>query len=65
MLHGVLYWNHHNNILLRCLEPPNLERVLRDHHDGPIGEHFSGDTTTHKVMRDSYYCSTLFNYAHA
>jgi hypothetical protein len=37
------------------LEKDNVE--LRD---GPAGGHFSGETTTHKVLREYYYWPTLF-----
>ena len=30
-----------------------------------MGGHFSGDTTTHKILRSGYYWPTLFKYAHA
>lgn len=64
-MHGVLFWKHHNGVLLRCLEPLGSKRVLRDLHDGPVGEYFHSDTTTHKVMRIIYYWPTLFKDAHA
>ena len=63
-MHGVLYQKHHNGVLLRCLERLDLERVLRDLHDRLVGGNFAGDTTTHKVMRVSYYWPTLFKDAH-
>ena len=34
-------------------------------HDGPTGGHYSGDTTTHKILRAGYYWPTLFKDAHA
>ena len=34
-------------------------------HDGPTGGHFSGDTTTHNILRAGYYWPTLFKDAHA
>ena len=33
-------------------------------HDGPVGGHFSGDTTTHKIIKAGYYWPTLFKDAH-
>jgi hypothetical protein len=52
-------------VLLQCLEKKDVYKVIKDMHDGPAGVHFSGDTTTHKVLRDGYYWSTLFKDAHA
>lgn len=35
LVHGVIYRNNHNGILLRFLEAHDLEKVLCDLHDGP------------------------------
>lgn len=50
LVHGVIFRKHHNGVLLTCLEPQDTEKVLRDFHDGPVG-----DTTAHKFMRVGYY----------
>eukprot|EP00253_Pinus_taeda_P026907 PITA_26907 len=34
-------------------------------HDGPIGAHYAGDSTTHKNFRARYYLPTLFKDAHS
>jgi hypothetical protein len=49
---------------LRCLERSDVEKVLKDLHDGPAGGHFVGETTTHKILRVGYYWPTLFRDAH-
>lgn len=64
LVHEVIFRKHHNKVMLKCLEAPDLENVLCDLHDGPVGGHFTGDTTKHKVMRSSFYCPTLFKDAH-
>lgn len=64
-MHGVIFWKHHNGVLLRCLELLDLERVLRYLHDGPIGGHIKGNTTADKVIRVNYYWPSLFKDAHA
>ena len=64
LLHGVLFITNYDGVLLRCLERQDVDNVLKDMHDGPVGGHFSGDTIAHKVMRLGYYCPTLFKYAH-
>jgi hypothetical protein len=38
--------------------------VLKELHDGPTEGHFAGNTTTHKILRASYYWPTLFKDAH-
>jgi hypothetical protein len=51
LLHDILFRNNYDGVLLRCLEKQDVDKVLKDMHDGPVGGHFSGDTTTHKVLR--------------
>ena len=43
----------------------DAKKIMVDLHDGPAGGHFSGDTTTHKILISVYYCPTLFKDAHA
>ena len=47
------------------MEKDNIEHIPIELHDGPAGGHFSGETTTHKVLREGYCCHTLFKYEHA
>jgi len=65
LVHGFIFQKHHNGVLLRCLEPQDTEKFLKYLQDGPIGGHYAGDTTTHKVMQASYYYPTLFKDVHA
>jgi hypothetical protein len=46
-----LFINNYDGVLLRCIEIKDVDNVLKDMHDGPVGGHFSGDTTTHRVLR--------------
>eukprot|EP00253_Pinus_taeda_P020322 PITA_20322 len=65
LVHKVLYKKHSNGVSLKCPEVHESEKVLQDLHDRPIGGHFTGNTTTHKVMQASFYWPTLFKDAHA
>ena len=47
------------------MEKDDAEHILIELHDGLVGGHFSGETTTHKVLREGYYWPTLFKHAHA
>jgi hypothetical protein len=38
--------------------------VLKELHYGPVGGHFAGNTTAHKILRANYYWPTLFKDAH-
>jgi hypothetical protein len=42
-----------------------VDKVLFDLHDGPVGGHFGGDTTAHKILHAGYYWPTLFKDTHA
>jgi len=65
LINDYLFWNNYDGVLLICLEQDDAEKVLKDLFDGPVGGHFFGDPTAHKVLRYCYYHPTLFKYAHA
>ena len=65
LLNSVLFRINYDGVLLRCLECEYTDKVLKELHDGPIGGHFAGNTTAHKVLRADYYWPTLFKDAHA
>ena len=48
-----------------CLEKDDVDKVLEELHDRPIGRHFGGETIAHKVFKVGYYWPTLFKHAHA
>ena len=62
---GVLFQYNYEIFLLRCLEKDDSEHILIELHDGLTSGHFSGEATTHKVLRAGYYWPTLFKDAHA
>ena len=64
MIDGVLFWKNYDKVLLRCLDKDDAKHMLTELHDGPVGGHFNGETTTHKVLRAAYYWPTLFKDAH-
>ena len=47
------------------MEHEDAKKVVTELHDGPAGGHFSGDTTTHKILWAGYYWPTLFRDARA
>ena len=65
MIDGVLFRQNFDNVLLRCLEKDNTDYILTELHDGLTCGHVSEETTTHKVLRASYYWPTLFRDARA
>ena len=64
MIHGVLFLQNYDKVLLRCLEKDNAEHILIELHDGLANGHFSRETTAHKVLRVGYYWPTIFKDAH-
>jgi hypothetical protein len=64
LINSVLFQVNYDGVLLRCLEHEDADKVLKELHDGPVGGHFAGDTTAHKILRDGYYWPTLFKDAH-
>eukprot|EP00253_Pinus_taeda_P034642 PITA_34642 len=65
LIDDVLFKRNYDSVLLRCLEKTESEKVLQELHDGPVGEHYAGDTTAHKILRAGYYWPTLFKDSHS
>ena len=65
IIDGVLFRKNYDRFFLRCLEQEYAKKFIVELHDGPAGGHFSGDTTTHNILRAGYYSPTLFKDAHA
>jgi len=64
LISSVLFLINYDGVLLRCLEWEDANKVLKELHYGPVGGHFAGNTTAHKILRASYYWPTLFKDAH-
>jgi hypothetical protein len=60
----VLFWINYDGVLLICLNHEDVDKVLKDLHDGCVGGHFAGNTTAHKILRVGCYWPTLFKDAH-
>jgi len=65
LVNDVLFRMNYDFVLLRCLEKSEAEKVLQELHDGPVGGHYAGDTTAHKILKVGYYWPTLFKDAHS
>ena len=64
IIDGFLLGKNYDGVFLRCLEQEDASKVVKELHDGPIGVHFLGDPTSHKILRAGYYLPTLFKYSH-
>jgi hypothetical protein len=60
LIEQVLYWRDPLAMLLRCLNPPEAQKVMFDFHEGLCGGHHFWKTTAHKILRAGYYWPTLF-----
>jgi hypothetical protein len=61
----VFFHRNYGDVLLRCLEKADVERVLKELHYGFAGGHFAGETTTQKKLGAGYYWPSLFKDTHA
>jgi len=41
LLLGILFRNNYDGVLLRCIEKQEVDKVLKDMHDGPTSGHLS------------------------
>ena len=55
LVDGILFRKYLNGVLLRCINSIQVDRMMKEFHDGPNGGHFSARTTFMKVMRVGYY----------
>jgi hypothetical protein len=64
LINLVFFHINYYGVLLRHLEQKDTDKVLKELHDGPVGGHFVGNTTSHKILRVNYHWPTLFMDAH-
>jgi hypothetical protein len=64
LINSVLFWINYDGVLLICLEREDVDKVLKELHDGPVGGYFAGNITAHKILRANYYWPTLFKDSH-
>ena len=60
LIYGLLFINNYIDVFLRCVEKYDVDKLLVELHDGPVGGHFGGEIMAHKILRASYYWPTLF-----
>jgi hypothetical protein len=64
---NMLYWKDPSGMLLRCLDKEESVQVIHQFHINICGGHHYWKTTTHKILRASYYLllSDVFSYVKA
>ena len=65
LANDTLYRKNYDGVWLRCLEKDDVDHVLKEMHDGPVGGHYGGETTPHIILRARYYWPTVFRDSHA
>ena len=55
----VLYKKGRDQILLRCVNSFEANKIIEEIHDGVCGTHANGHKMARQVMRVGYYWSTL------
>ena len=56
----ILYWKDVGGILLKCLFKDDAKKTMSEFHEGDCGGHLYWKTTTNKILRASFYWTTLF-----
>jgi len=56
-----LFRNVFDQTLLRCVTQDESQRILHEFYYGFFGGHYSGPSTIVKILKASYYFSTMFN----
>ena len=51
LINSELFHVNYDGVLLRCLKREDADKNLKEIHDGPVGGHFVGNTTAHKILR--------------
>ena len=55
----VLYKKGKDQVLLRCVNSSEANKIIEEIHDGICGTHANGHKMARQVMRAGYYWSTL------
>jgi hypothetical protein len=52
LINYVLFQMNYDGVLLRFLEQDDVEKVLKELHDGLVGGNFAVETIAHKILRE-------------
>jgi hypothetical protein len=55
-----LYWKDPLGLLMICLDPHKVERIMSDFHDSSCGGNNFWKMTSHNILSDGYFWPTLF-----
>lgn len=62
----VLYKRNYDSFMLKCMDRHEVDMIIKANHEGCEGVHANEHVTAKKILRSSYYCTTMevnsFNY---
>jgi hypothetical protein len=56
----ILYWKDPLVVLLRFLDPQEVQMIMSDFHESLCGGHHFWRTTAYKILRAGYFWPSLF-----
>eukprot|EP00253_Pinus_taeda_P009467 PITA_09467 len=65
LINDILFRKNYDYVFLDVLKKTEAEKVLQELHNRPVGGHYVGDATAHKILRAGYYWPTLFKDSHS
>ena len=60
MVNGQLYRLEMNDVLRKCIQPHEIDKILHELHEGPAGGHFSFKITIQKIHDAGYWWPTMY-----
>jgi hypothetical protein len=60
LIDQILYWKDPLGVLLKCMDPQEVDRIMIEFHSDLCGGHHFWKTTARKILRAGYYWPTLF-----
>lgn len=60
LIGGVLYRLGKDRVLRRCINPSEVQFILKGCHTDPCGGHFAEESTTRKALMAGYWWPSLF-----
>ena len=59
-----LRWINPDGLILRCVDEDEAKTLINEFHARLCGGHYAARTTTHKILRASYYWPSIFSDVH-
>ena len=59
LIKNILYKKGFSRPYLRCLNPKEIDYVMREVHEGICGSHSGSRSLVHKLIRERYYWPTM------